>query len=89
MKAFNFNRRLGDGSFYRLGTAVEYPDGWRFISNVAVHKNSRKFYRTMQKCLPRWLGYPDRCESVAVIPKKDAVGAKLMANSVVGWDDRP
>jgi hypothetical protein len=29
MQAFTFNRRLADGSVYRLGTAVEYPDGWQ------------------------------------------------------------
>lgn len=68
MRAFTFNRRLTDGSLYRLGTAVEYEDGWRFIPNVSSHKSSRKHHRTMQKCLPRWLGYPDRCESVAVGP---------------------
>jgi hypothetical protein len=66
MKSYNFVRRLGDGSTYRLGTACQYADGWRFISNVSSHKSSRKFHPTMERCLPRWLGYPDRCESYAV-----------------------
>lgn len=66
MKNIRLLRRLQDGSVYRLGTAVEYADGWRFISNVASHKSSRKYHSTMEKCLPRWVGYPDRCESVAV-----------------------
>ena len=50
---------------YCLGTAVHSSAGWRFISLVASHGNSRKAHTTMRKCLPRWLGYPDRCESVA------------------------
>jgi hypothetical protein len=52
----------------RLGTAVECEGGWRFISNVASHKNSRKMHETMEQCLPRWVGYPDRCYSEAVVP---------------------
>jgi hypothetical protein len=63
MKSVSFYRTLADRTTYRLGTAVDYPDGWRFISNVAAHKNSRKFHPTMEKCLPRWVGYPDHCES--------------------------
>ena len=66
MTAYRFNRRLSDGSTYRLGVAVEYPDGWRFISNVASRRSGRKYHATMEKCLPRWLGHPDRCESEAV-----------------------
>ncbi len=64
--AYRFNRRLADGSTYKLGTAVRYRAGWRFLSNVASHKNSRKFHATMEKCLPRWLDYPDGCESERV-----------------------
>ena len=64
-----FYRRLTDGTVYRLGTAAQYPSGWKFISNVASHKNSRKFHPTMLKCLPRWIGYPDRCESALVVPE--------------------
>jgi hypothetical protein len=68
MTNYSFIRRLTDGSTYRLGTACHYADGWRFISNVASHKSSRKFHPAMERCLPRWLGYPDSCESVAVEP---------------------
>jgi hypothetical protein len=63
MTNFSFFRDLPGGSSYRLGTAVQREDGWRFISNVASHKNSRKSHPTMEKCLPRWLGYPDSCRS--------------------------
>lgn len=64
---YRFTRQLGDGSSYHLGSAVYYPNGpgWRFISNVTSHKSSRKFHATMEKCLPRWVGYPDRCRSEA------------------------
>ena len=64
MQAFAFNRRLADGSIYRLGTAVQYPAGWRFISNVTSHKSSRKFHTTKEQCLPRWIG---KCEVVELV----------------------
>lgn len=63
MTRIRFNRRLSDGSTYRLGVAVEYPQGWKFISNIASHGPSRKFHPTWEKCVPRWVGYPDGCES--------------------------
>jgi len=66
MTNYRFIRRLNDGSTYHLGTAVQSGQGWRFIPNVVSHRSSRKFHPTMTKCLPRWIGYPDRCESVAV-----------------------
>lgn len=67
MTNYRFLRRLQDGSTYRLGTAVQYQDGsWRFISNVTSHKSSRKYHPTMKRCIPRWVGYPDRCESEAI-----------------------
>jgi hypothetical protein len=71
-----FLRRLADGSSYHLGTAVYYPNGagWRFVSNVSSHKSSRKFHPTMQQCLPRWVGYPDKCESVPVSAEGSAAG---------------
>ena len=69
MAGFQFLRDLPGGSTYKLGAAVQYPDGWRFISNVASHKGSRKLHPTMKACLPRWLGFPDKCRSVAIVPK--------------------
>jgi mRNA-degrading endonuclease HigB of HigAB toxin-antitoxin module len=66
MKRVIFERQLSGGSSYRLGTAVEYRDGWRFISNVTSHKGSRKFHATMEKCVPRWVGYPDKCVSQTI-----------------------
>jgi len=73
MTNYSFFRDLSDGSSYRLGTAVYYPNGsgWRFVSNVTSHKSSRKFHDSMEKCLPRWVGYPDKCRSEAVINKGD------------------
>ena len=63
MKTVRFNRRLNDGTLYMLGAAVEYAEGWRFVPNVAAHKSSRKFHPTMERCVPRWVGYPNKCES--------------------------
>jgi hypothetical protein len=52
-----------------LGTAVEHQPGhWRFIPNVSGHTSSRKFHATMEKCLPRWVGYPNHCRSVPIDP---------------------
>jgi hypothetical protein len=84
MTNYRFERVLANGATYVLGTAVEYDDGWRFISNVAAHRSSRKFHPTMERCLPRWVGYPNYCQSVAVKPKHDPA---LRANPGVGWDD--
>jgi hypothetical protein len=64
MTVLRFVRRLPSGSTYLLGTAVQNEEGWRFISNVASHKNSRKFHPTLEKCLPRWVG--KNCESEVV-----------------------
>ena len=59
-----FFRRLSDGSTYLLGVATEQRDGWRFISNVSAHKSSRKWHPTMERCIPRWVGYPSKCETL-------------------------
>lgn len=39
----------------RLGSCVHTPDlGWRFLSGVSAHKNSRKYWPTAEACIPRW-----------------------------------
>lgn len=63
MKTVAFFRSLADGSEYRLGTACERASGWRFLPNVSSRRGSRKDHPTFEKCLPRWVGYPDRCTS--------------------------
>jgi hypothetical protein len=64
MRSVKFYRRLADGtSRVLLGTACHYEAGWRFIPNNAVNKPSRKSHPTLRKCLPRWIGYPNHCES--------------------------
>jgi hypothetical protein len=70
MTSYQFIRRLPGGSIFKLGTAVQHSRSWRFIPNVAGRKPSSKFHATMRECLPRWIGYPNRCESVAVEPRK-------------------
>lgn len=62
-KTVVFERRLNDGSTFILGHAVEKTDGWRFYPNATSRSPSRKSWPTMEACLPRWLGYPERCES--------------------------
>jgi hypothetical protein len=66
MTSYRFLKRFPDGTSFKLGVAVNGPEGWRFLPNVSGHKISRKSHPTMEKCLPRWLGYPDRCESEVV-----------------------
>jgi len=56
-----FLRPLKDGSTYFLGSAVKNEQGWRFMSNVASRRGSRKFYPTMQACVPRWVR-PKECQ---------------------------
>ena len=84
MTNFSFYRDLADGSAYRLGTAVQYADGWRFVSNTS-HKSSRKMHATMEKCLPRWLGYPDKCRSEAVMPCTDWPNVETDTNAWRDW----
>lgn len=84
MTNFNFFRDLAGGASYRLGTAVQRPDGWRFLSNVAAHKNSRKMHATMEKCLPRWVGYPAKCRSEAVVPDNKPMFTEGFGGQVEG-----
>lgn len=84
MTNYRLERVLSDGSIGVLGTAVEYSEGWRFISNVSGHKSSHKYHATMEKCIPHWVGYPDRCQAVPVKPKHDTA---LKNNPSAGWDD--
>ena len=47
-----------------LGEAVfKLKEGWKFYPCVSGRAPSRKFHATLEACLPRWLGYPDACES--------------------------
>jgi hypothetical protein len=64
-KTIRFERRLADGSAGVLGHAVKGSDGWRFLP-ATQHRPSRKAHPTLEACLPRWVGYPHRCESRAV-----------------------
>lgn len=39
----------------RVGNCVHTPNrGWRFLSGVSAHGNSRKFWPTAEACIPRW-----------------------------------
>lgn len=66
-KSWAVERRLPDGQVFRLGTVVLRGDclgfGYRFIPAVSSRKPSRKVHATFEKCLPRWVGYPDNCET--------------------------
>ena len=64
MNKIYFNRRLaGNAGLYRLGTAFKNDRGWKFYPHVAGRRPSAKFHVTWEACLPRWVGYPDACES--------------------------
>lgn len=64
-----------------LGHARLFSRGWKFYPSVASHKPSRKHHRTLEKCLPRWVGYPDSCESeyVQVRTTLPAAGTPVFA----------
>lgn len=66
MRVIRFQRRIPGtgGDVLPLGTAVEKADGWWFVPfNQNTHGPSRKAHVSWEKCLPRWVGYPDYCES--------------------------
>ncbi len=61
-------RAVGDKrpveQLFCLGQAFFQPTkGWKFHPRVSGREPSRKFHATLEACLPRWLGYPDSCES--------------------------
>ena len=60
-------RQLQGASLGVLGDAVRCPDGWHFIPNVSGRRPSRKGWATWEACLPRWVGYPDRCTTVVIL----------------------
>jgi hypothetical protein len=60
-------RRLADGKPSLLGRA-NYHDGkgWKFMPNVSGRDPSRRFWPTWEACLPKWVGYPNHCESLTL-----------------------
>jgi len=67
-KSFSLQRKFSDGSVGKLGVAVQHDDyRWKFYPLVAGRDASRKYHPTFEECLPKWIGYPDRCESVEII----------------------
>ena len=70
MTTYVFFRRFPDRSTFVFGYATQNPAGWRFVPRVAGRRSSAKWHATMERCLPRWLGYPDHCES-ELQPRRD------------------
>ena len=64
--AIRFFRRVpGSDQVLVLGSACLVRNGgWRFVPNVSSRRPSRYEHKTWEACLPRWVGYPDYCESV-------------------------
>ena len=60
-ESYLFERRFPSGYVGTLGHAINYGKGWKFYPQVAGRHASRKFHSTMEACLPKWIGYPDRC----------------------------
>jgi hypothetical protein len=61
---WRFNRSEADSDRYLVGVATYFAgQGWRFNPRVSGRKPSRRFYLTWEECVPRWVGYPDRCET--------------------------
>jgi hypothetical protein len=60
-------RRLPpDGKVYEIGRACRDLHGWRFYPVTTAHGPSRKHWESWEACLPRWVGYPNRCETEVV-----------------------
>lgn len=53
----------GPDQMVRIGTVAWVGNGYRFTPNVSGRKPSRKVHPTLDACLPRWVGYPNRCET--------------------------
>lgn len=65
-KRYRILRRLAGGEeAIVLGTASLQSDGWRFTPNQS-NRRPRRAAKSFEDCLPRWVGYPDRCESEVV-----------------------
>jgi len=65
MNSVRFYRRLKDGSRGLIGTARHSEgSGWTFQPNLSSHKPSRRFWPTLEACLPRWVGAAEREEVV-------------------------
>ena len=62
-KTVIFERRFPNGTVGRLGVAQYANNGWYFIPFVSSRRSSRKSHPTMEACIPRWVGYPNACES--------------------------
>lgn len=58
-----FFKDNGPDEICRIGTVRYDGEGYRFTSNVASHGNSRKSHPTFDACMPRWVHYPNGCET--------------------------
>lgn len=58
-----FRRFIDDDSIQILGWTKLHRDGWRFLPNVTSRKGSRKGHATWEASLPRWVNYPNGCET--------------------------
>lgn len=63
MKKLRVFRRFANGEVLVLGTTVEYEQGWRFVPRVSGRSASRKYWPNWEKSLPKWVGYPNSCET--------------------------
>jgi hypothetical protein len=60
-------RRLaGTDKVYEIGRCQLGPCGWRFFPLTTAHSISRKAWPSWESCIPRWVGYPHRCETEVV-----------------------
>jgi len=73
MKIVAFYRRASGApkeARYLLGHAckcsITLGGWWRFVSLIKGRPSTRWAHRTMEDCLPKWLDYPDGCESEVV-----------------------
>jgi hypothetical protein len=46
-----------------LGSAKQYPEGWKFHPVLPGKRDSRRFWPTWDACLPRWTGGLDATTS--------------------------
>lgn len=77
----------GGSTVLRLGTVRWTGEGYRFVPAVAGRRPSLKSHGTLEGSLPRWVGYPSRCETRRLEGNRAdsrAIEAKDIANAAMG-----
>lgn len=65
-KKIKVSRNLNDGSRLCIGMVSLFNKGWKFNPYIFGRNRSTKFHETWEKAIPKWVGYPNSCETEVV-----------------------